>query len=271
MMHVRFQLEELTLQVSNSTKLASKEPNIPSRFIHNLLTQNNAIVEDSINQKYSQVDERLDRVEALIRAQSTEMHASQASHIGSLYSNAAPPAKQNRVRAVSPASVARIRSNSTSVRVRLRQAHQTCQSSCICSCHVVSNKQSPSLLDRMLGKMFIAYSGLPFLGTKCDSETCARGQIPTANVEYWFPLGLCWSQIVRFHIAYDSNTGPSLQLSTLRQVPDSSQCVSFALNGNIDGLKNLFRHGLASPRDVSSTRGYSLLRVRNWCFYLFMG
>jgi hypothetical protein len=209
-----------------------------------------------------QVDERLDRVEALIRAQSAEMHASQVSHIGPLYSNVGPPAKQNRVRAVSPASVARIRSSSTSVRIRLRQAHETCQSSCICSCHVVSNSESPSLLDRMLGKMFITFSGLPFLSSKCDSETCARKQIPTANVEYWFPLGFCWSQIVRFHIAYDANTGPSLQLSTLRQVPDSSQCVSFALNGNIDGLKNLFRQGLASPRDVSSTRGYSLLRVR---------
>ncbi|KAJ5951075.1 uncharacterized protein N7479_009488 [Penicillium vulpinum] len=37
-----------------------------------------------------------------------------------------------------------------------------------------------------------------------------------------------------------------------------------ALNGNIDGLKYLFSKGLASPRDVSTTRGYSVLR---WALY----
>lgn len=36
--------------------------------------------------------------------------------------------------------------------------------------------------------------------------------------------------------------------------------VNFALNGNIDGLKDLFKKGLASPQDVSTTRGYSVLR-----------
>ncbi len=41
----------------------------------------------------------------------------------------------------------------------------------------------------------------------------------------------------------------------------SAQCVNFALNGNIDGLKALFVRGSASARDISSTRGYSILRV----------
>ncbi|KAI9766861.1 MAG: hypothetical protein M1839_004748 [Geoglossum umbratile] len=54
------------------------------------------------------------------------------------------------------------------------------------------------------------------------------------------------------------------QLDTLRRVSDTAQCVNFALNGNIEGLKYLFSHGLAPPRDVSTTRGYSLLR---WALY----
>ncbi|KAG0155365.1 hypothetical protein PDIDSM_940 [Penicillium digitatum] len=41
-------------------------------------------------------------------------------------------------------------------------------------------------------------------------------------------------------------------------------CVSFALNGNVDGLKYLFSRGLASPNDVSTSRGYSVLR---WALY----
>ena len=32
------------------------------------------------------------------------------------------------------------------------------------------------------------------------------------------------------------------------------------MKGDIEGLKLLFPNGLASPRDVSTTRGYSVLR-----------
>ncbi|KAI4280845.1 MAG: hypothetical protein L6R38_004121 [Xanthoria sp. 2 TBL-2021] len=83
-------------------------------------------------------------------------------------------------------------------------------------------------------------------------------------MEYWFPLGLFWSQIVRLQLGYQSHLGPQVSLSMLRRVPDSAPCVKFALDGNIDGLKDLFKRGLASPKDVSSTRGYSILR---WALY----
>ena len=55
--------------------------------------------------------------------------------------------------------------------------------------------------------------------------------------------------------------GPQLQLATQWRVPDTAQSIAFALNGNIDGLKDLFSRGLASPWDVSDSRGFSLIRV----------
>ena len=55
--------------------------------------------------------------------------------------------------------------------------------------------------------------------------------------------------------------GPQVSLKSLRRVPDSAQCVHYAMNGNTEGLKDLFNRGLASPWDVSSTRGYTLSRV----------
>ena len=57
------------------------------------------------------------------------------------------------------------------------------------------------------------------------------------------------------------NPGPQLQLPTKRKVPDAAQSIWFALKGDIDGLKNLFSQGLASPRDVSDSRGFSLVMV----------
>lgn len=56
----------------------------------------------------------------------------------------------------------------------------------------------------------------------------------------------------------------SLYLNMLRIIPDNSQCINFVVDGDINGLKFLFDRGLASPQDISSTRGYSLLR---WALY----
>lgn len=270
MTHVRLRLEELSLQISGS---AEREPTstaleVPSNFVQMLLEQHHATITESSNRRHSEVDERLGRVEALLQFQTTQMHALQVSQVGHLYSTSAPPARRRSVRPVSPDSASRIRANSTSVAIRLRQARTTCLSTCQCSCHAVRNRKTPSFMDRMLGQLFVGYSGLPLLSARCDSAACVRGQVPSVNLEYWFPLGFCWSQIVRLHLAYEANVGPSLQLSTLRRVSDASPCVSFALNGNIDGLRSLFAHGMASPRDVSSTRGYSLLRVSQVRFWL---
>ncbi|KAK1727818.1 ankyrin repeat-containing protein-like protein [Colletotrichum acutatum] len=264
MMHVRLCLEELSLKISHSKEPVYPEKDAQDEFIQALLNEHHGTMEESLNRSYSQVDERLNKLEALLRAQARDIHTSQVTQVGRLYNASTPPARRRVVRAVSPASAARIQEKSASVGVRLRQARTTCQSTCLCSCHSSKLRKSPSFMDRMVGQLMLGYSGLPLLSTKCDSAACIKGQTPAVNVEYWFPLGVCWSQIIRLHLSYEANVGPSLQLSTLRRVPDSSQCVSYALDGNIQGLKSLFGQGLASPRDVSSTRGYSLLR---WALY----
>ena len=112
--------------------------------------------------------------------------------------------------------------------------------------------------------MFLDYAGQPFINEKCNVGTCEKNQAARISVEYWFPLGFLWSSIDRLQLTYQSNIGPQFELSTLRRVPDSAQCVNFALTGNINGLKDFFRRGMASLRDVSTIRGYSVLR---WAMY----
>ena len=116
----------------------------------------------------------------------------------------------------------------------------------------------------MISQLFVGYSGLPLLNHTCDTETCERLQTPSVSFEYWFPMGFLWSQIVCLQMSYQPQFGPQVSLSALRRVLDSAQCVNFVLNSNIDGLKDLFIREMASPWDVSSTRGYSLLR---WAMY----
>ncbi|KAF5538979.1 hypothetical protein FNAPI_10943 [Fusarium napiforme] len=82
----------------------------------------------------------------------------------------------------------------------------------------------------------------------------------TGDAEFWFPHNIFWSKIIQIQAAYHTVTGPSLQLRTYRHVPDSAPSVNYAINGNITALRALFAQGLASPVDISYTRGYSLLR-----------
>ena len=108
-----------------------------------------------------------------------------------------------------------------------------------------------------------AYRKRPTLPTSFTSEELVRMRSEAVGVRLRQALSNCrptcpcaWSQIIRLQLAYRTNFGPSFQLSTLRRSPDSAQSVSFALNGNIDGRKRPPSQGLASPRGVSSARGY---------------
>ncbi|QUC23122.1 uncharacterized protein UV8b_07363 [Ustilaginoidea virens] len=127
------------------------------------------------------------------------------------------------------------------------------------------SSSSPAILGNFLGRLFVGFAGLPVLNQKCDTHACkgAQSSKVSMSMEYWFPASF-WSSIVRVDISYHHDLGPSLQLRTLRRVPDTAQCVNYALGGNIDGLKFLLTQGLASPRDTSPTRGYSLLQ---WTLY----
>lgn len=58
-----------------------------------------------------------------------------------------------------------------------------------------------------------------------------------------------------------SNPGPQRQFPTRMKVSDTAQSILFAMKGDIDGLKYLFSQGFASPRDVSDSRGFSLISV----------
>lgn len=135
-----------------------------------------------------------------------------------------------------------------------------CRPGCLCVCHVQTRSLTPGLIDRVFGQLFVGYAGLPLVNTECDSASRGKNQAAHVSVEYWFSLGFVWSKILRLQVTHQPRIGPQFGLSTLRRVSTSAQCVNFALNGNIDGLKDLFKRGLASPRDVSTTRGYTVVR-----------
>ena len=241
-MRVRLDLQAITTTVSQSVH----GQDAMQDHLENALVRQH----DTLS---AQVDQRIDVIEELLRAQSAQLQANQYNQLGPFYKRRASHTRQRERE--------RFKDNAPdSVGIRVRK-HTSCRRGCPCVCHLQRRSALPGIVDRVIGQMFVGYVGMPLLNQRCDIESCEKAQSPAVSLEYWFPLGFVWSQIVRLQLTYQPNVGPHFELSSLRRVPDSAQCVNFALNGNIEGLKDLFNRGMASPRDVSSTRGYSILRV----------
>jgi ankyrin repeat protein len=150
--------------------------------------------------------------------------------------------------------------------VRVTTSHRLpCRSWCPCMCHTKRKLKltPPRIVEGVLGRMFIGYSGLQLPKQTCNFRGCQDRQHATATVEYWFPSWFV-SMNLKLHLTYLPRTGPEFQLSTTRRVADDSQSITSAMQGNIEDLKHLFSQGLAGPRDVSDSRGYSLMR---WSLY----
>ena len=256
-MRIHLSLESLSTVTAKSSE---NQTSFQDQFLHSFIQHQDGL-RQSLGHSYGKVDERLSRVEKMLENQSAQIQAAQSAQIGALYSTLPPPSRRQLQRTVSKGRAQHSPVRSEGMGVKVSQYATVCQPSCLCVCHSPRRSATPNFIDKVLGQLFVGYAGLPVLNNHCDTNQCQKAQIPYISVEYWFPLGFCWSQIIQLQLAYQPNVGPHLQLSTLRRVPDSAQCVNFALEGNIEGLKNLFTHGSASPRDVSSTRGYSLLRV----------
>ncbi|KAL8715008.1 MAG: hypothetical protein Q9220_000965 [cf. Caloplaca sp. 1 TL-2023] len=249
MTRIRLDLKAISMSNDQSSEeRTSMQDHLQARLLHH---------SDDVK---ARLDQRLDAVEELLKSQSAQFEANQYKQLGPFYRRQASYNK-DRLQLARKTSEHR---NSDSVGVQVTR-YAACQQGCPCTCHLERKASTPGFADRVIGQMFIGYSGLPLLNRTCDTPSCKKGQGPSMSFEYWFPMGFLWSQIVRLHLSYQSQFRPQISLlSPLRRVPDSAQCVTFALNGNVEGLKDLFLRSLASPRDVSSTRGYSLLR---WAMY----
>jgi len=62
----------------------------------------------------------------------------------------------------------------------------------------------------------------------------------------WVSFGLKSSHCI---IGYQPKFGPTMSISTLRQVEDSAQCFAFAREGNIEGQRHCSAKRLP-PREI---------------------
>lgn len=135
-----------------------------------------------------------------------------------------------------------------------------CKPWCACLCHKRHRWQVPKSLHTLLGNLHLSYSGAILSRTPCTERMCRRPSAQNTKVAYTFPAWLA----ARCTIMADIG-GPYFCLRTVSVVPRDAPIIAFARSGNAEGIKTLFRSGLASPFDVDLT-GWTPLRVSRPCF-----
>jgi hypothetical protein len=163
------------------------------------------------------------------------------------------------------ANVTSLMSMETASAIRVSTSYRRvtlCDPACRCSCHSEGRKRTPRFLSRLMGSLFLGYTGFPIFTRPCDDSLCAQRSFPSAHLTYFFPEWF-FRRMVTLAMAFDPVHGPQVALRMPRILPDTAKVFHLATSGDIDAIKSMFTNGQASPVDVSSTFGYSVLHVRN--------
>ncbi|KAF2810800.1 ankyrin [Mytilinidion resinicola] len=214
--------------ISTVTSHSAENQNVIRDEMRESLVAHHDSVSNSVSGMYQQVDERIGRVEEMLKERSERLRTQQSNQLSPLYGAPPPPYRRRRSSQQSVSSLSPAKDPRTDA-VSIRKTY------------------TPAVIERVLGKLFVGYSGLPLISPKCNTTHCDKAQSARVRMEYWFPMSFM-SQIVSFQLVFE-NTGPQVALNFLRLVPDTAQSVGFAQAGNVHGLKDLFKRGLASPRD----------------------
>ncbi len=157
-------------------------------------------------------------------------------------------------------SQSRLRSY-TATRMRAsRYRESQCEGWCSCSCHVVNHFKTPKSTEIAFGSFSIGFSSFPLQRQQCSERNCRKQSIPTMKMTYHFPHWLL-ARMICFAISLTYMNGPQVSLHMPRVVESNADVFTFAVQGNISGLKNLFKSGLASPFDVAASNGRTALHV----------
>ena len=155
--------------------------------------------------------------------------------------------------------------------VGIRTTHfprTACRPWCSCACHSETRAQTPQFLEKLLGSLFIGYSGLPAITKSCSERSCHARAQPIVNITYFFPP---WFLARKISLALSSVAlaGPDAKLRTQRTVPGDADLFRYAKIGDVDKMRMLFESGLASPDDVHYESGVTALHVRCPSSYRF--
>ena len=150
---------------------------------------------------------------------------------------------------------------SSGIQICTSVSHWHCEDSCSCICHRRYAWKTPRLWSHLLGLLFIGYTGIPYISPGCNIHGCTQRSCPTTLITYLFPSWLL-ARILILVVRFSSIGGLEFNLRVPRVVSHSSVIFDLCEKGDIEGVKGLFRQGLASPLDSCYEFGTTPLMVR---------
>ncbi len=115
--------------------------------------------------------------------------------------------------------------------------------------------------SRLLGRLFVGYTGLPLPTKKCDRKSCQHGQVQTRiRVAYLFPF---WFALRLFALTITkASTSFMWKLDFPAVTSASSEMFVEATLGNIDKIQAMLSNNAGEFNIVDSVANKSPLHVR---------
>ncbi|KAH6652404.1 ankyrin repeat-containing domain protein [Truncatella angustata] len=141
------------------------------------------------------------------------------------------------------------------------QAPKACAAACPCSCHRMAVLQYPAWAKKLVGQLFVGYSGIPLLNSNaCSERSCKSGRRVLVKVSYFFPRWLV-SRMIFFMSDSNSYDHGSPMIRIPKVVSSDSEIFILAQKGNIPGMQRYFSEGKGSIFDVNDTEGRSPIHL----------
>ena len=143
------------------------------------------------------------------------------------------------------------------VRRKPAEALSLCGSSCSCHCHLRHKYQAFSILDRVIGRLFLGYSGPSLRRQQCNLETCRQSGDKSTQLTYFFPR---WFVDKVFTVSFGAGVGaPSLNVKMRRTVPETSSLFGLSRVEGVAGIQHIFEARTGSPDDIDPRGGWTPL------------
>lgn len=136
--------------------------------------------------------------------------------------------------------------------------HQ-CGAFCNCVCHTRKKVRFPCILDTIVGKINVQYTGRR---RTCNEFYCRRPSESSFKVVYQLPKYIM-SRYISMVVHYGHLSGPELLLRVPRTVSWSHPLWKYTTNSNLSAIQRLFAEGKASPYDLDPRGSGALFYTGN--------
>lgn len=123
-----------------------------------------------------------------------------------------------------------------------------------------ANMRTPRALKDFVGSLCMGYLNIACTDSTCHDPSCRPKSKSSLCLKYHFPHWFL-SYAISIFVRLSQTAGPEIMLRMPKVRPPNADVFYFACTGNIDGMRYLFKSGLASPDDVEYGTGLSALHA----------